>query len=65
MEPQYTTIRGWVELTSISRSQTYELLAAGHIRAVKVGTRTLIHLPSALAWLTAQPAARPWPRTRR
>lgn len=59
MEPQYTTIRGWIELTGISRSQTYNLLADGCIRAVKVGARTLIHLPSGLAWLTAQPAARP------
>lgn len=41
---------------SISRSKLYEELAAGRLRAVKAGHRTLIPLASAQAWLDSLPA---------
>jgi excisionase family DNA binding protein len=58
MEPQFATISNWTSLSGISRAQTYNLLADGRLRAVKVGSRTLIDVPAGLAWLKAQPAAK-------
>jgi excisionase family DNA binding protein len=57
IQPQFATIKTWVSLSGIGRSQTYNLLASGHLRAVKVGARTLIDAQAGLAWIAAQPAA--------
>lgn len=54
--PDFVPIAVWVARTGISRSKTYELLAAGELTARKVGRRTLIDLHAGLAWLDAQPA---------
>ena len=54
--PDFVTIPAWVRRTGISRSKTYELLAAGELTARKVGRRTLIDLKAGLAWLDARPA---------
>jgi excisionase family DNA binding protein len=43
---------------SICRSYLYRLIGAGHIRAVKVGTRTKIDIASADAYFAALPVAR-------
>ena len=40
----------------ISRSKAYEEIAAGRLRAVKCGTRTLIPYASGEAWLASLPA---------
>lgn len=40
----------------ISRSKAYEEIAAGRLRAVKCGTRTLIPYASGEAWLNGLPA---------
>ncbi len=53
--PDFVSIPTWVKRTGISRSKTYELLAAGELSARKVGRRTLIDLRAGLAWLDAQP----------
>ena len=55
MDAQFSTIRDWTKLTGVSRSLTYELLADGKLRAVKLGNRTLIRLPEALAYLDSLP----------
>ena len=54
--PHYVTISDWVVRSGISRSRTYELIAAGELSARKVGRRTLIDLRAGLAWLDEQPA---------
>lgn len=42
LEPISVRIRTAVQLTGISRSRIYELIAAGEIEAIKVGRSTLI-----------------------
>jgi excisionase family DNA binding protein len=44
------------EALAISRSKLYLELAAGRLRAVKCGRRTLIPVPSIKAWLDGLPA---------
>ena len=55
--PAFATLADWQRLTGISRSRTYELLAAGHLRAVKLRSRTLIDVEAGLAWMRTLPAA--------
>jgi excisionase family DNA binding protein len=43
---------------SISRSKLYEEVAAGRLKALKAGSRTLIPVASRDAWLNSLPAAR-------
>jgi hypothetical protein len=42
----------------MNRSGVYEAIAAGHLRAVKQGRKTLIDCDHGLAWLRALPAAK-------
>lgn len=42
---------------SIGRTNAYQEIATGHLRAVKVGRRTLITHDDAEAWLAALPVA--------
>lgn len=44
-------------MTGMSRSVTYEALGRGDLRAIKLGTRTLIDVEAGLAWLASMPAA--------
>ncbi len=57
MTPKFTTIKGWVELTGMSRSGTYAALSRQNLRAVKQGDKTLIDVEHGLAWLASLPAA--------
>jgi excisionase family DNA binding protein len=43
---------------SISRSKLYEEVAAGRLRALKAGSRTLIPTKSIDAWLSSLPEAK-------
>jgi len=49
------TIRAFCKSYSISRSRLYELIAAGTIRAVKNGHRTLIPVTEAERWFNSLP----------
>jgi len=49
------TIRRFTEIYGISRAKTYRLIEAGELRAVKVGTRTLIPVDSAKSWFESLP----------
>lgn len=40
----------------IGRTKTYEEIASGGLRALKIGRRTLIKRDDALAWLAAMPS---------
>jgi excisionase family DNA binding protein len=55
--PKYTSIEGWQQLTDLGRRHTYDLLAAGKLRAVKSGTRTLIDVEHGLKYLASLPPA--------
>jgi len=44
------------ERLGISRSKAYEEIAAGRLRAVKCGSRTLIPYAAGEAWLDGLPA---------
>lgn len=60
--PARATVAAWCVLSGMSRSTTYEALGAGHLRAVKLGTRVLIDVPHGLAWLNSLPPATIRPR---
>jgi len=55
--PAFATIEMWKCLTGMGRSSTYEALGAGHLRARKLGARTLIDVPHGLAWINSLPTA--------
>lgn len=50
------TIRRFTEVYGISRAKTYRLIEGGELRAVKVGSRTLIPTESADAWFSRLPS---------
>ncbi|WP_374622451.1 DNA-binding protein [Devosia sp.] len=52
-EREAYTIEAFCRAFSTSRSQTYRELAAGRLRAVKLGSRTLILRADADAWAAA------------
>ncbi|MGH7156011.1 MAG: hypothetical protein ACREF3_18955 [Acetobacteraceae bacterium] len=55
--PRFATIETWTALTGMPRRTVYDNLAAGHLKAIKCGRRTLIDVEHGLAWLRSQPAA--------
>lgn len=55
--PAFATIAGWQRLSGMSRSRTYELLAAGDLKAIKLRSRTLVDVEAGLAWMRTLPAA--------
>ncbi len=57
LSPKFATVDGWQQISGMPRRTTYEHLGRGNLRAVKVGARTLIDVPSSLAWLSSLPQA--------
>jgi hypothetical protein len=55
--PRFGTIDCWCAISGMGRRATYDALGRGDLRAVKVGTRTLINIEKGLAWLESRPAA--------
>jgi hypothetical protein len=55
--PARATVANWCSQSGMSRSATYRALSAGHLTAVKMGSRTLIDVPHGLAWLDSLPRA--------
>ena len=51
------SIREFCRQYSVGRTNAYQEIAAGRLRAVKVGRRTLITHDDAEAWLAALPVA--------
>ena len=54
--PAYATIDRWVEISGISRTVTYQLLASRQLVARKLRARVLIDVPAGLAWIASLPA---------
>ena len=55
--PAYTAIPTWCALSGMSRSSTYEALARGDLRAIKLGARTLVDVTHGISWLDSLPVA--------
>ena len=55
LSPRAFAIREFCLRYSVGRTHAYEEIAAGRLRAVKVGRRTLITHDAAEAWLAALP----------
>ena len=55
--PKYCRIPDACHISGLSRSEIYRRLAAGDIRAVKSGSRTLIVMDSLRAHLASLPTA--------
>ncbi len=55
--PKFAPISDWETISGMSRRVTYEKFGAGELKAVKVGTRTLIDVEAGLAWMRALPPA--------
>jgi hypothetical protein len=55
--PKYATLAKWTEISGVSRSATYEALGRGDLRAVKLGSRSLVDVDHGLAWLANLPVA--------
>ncbi len=57
--PKYAPIDPvWCTISGMSRRQTYVELGRGNLKAIKVGTRTLIDVEAGLAWLRSLPSAK-------
>src|SRR5438132_1310525 len=56
--PRYASIANWGLISGQGRSATYEALGQGHLRAIKLGNRTLIDVEHGLAWLATMPMAK-------
>ena len=59
MEPLNVSIKVTAQTLGCGRSKTYELINAGHLETVKLGTRTLVRVASIKAFSDslAKPAA--------
>lgn len=55
--PKFATIPDWCALSGMRRTGVYQAIADGHLRAVKLGGRTLVDVEPGLAWLNSLPPA--------
>jgi hypothetical protein len=60
-EKRAFSITAFCERYGIGRTSTYEEIAAGRLRVVKAGKRTLVPADAAERWLTSLPAVEPKP----
>ena len=56
-QPAFATMACWTALSGLSRSASYEALAAGHLRGVKRGRTLLVDVQTGLDWIRSLPAA--------
>ena len=56
--PKYGPLPVWCAIAGIGRSKTYEMLADGTLRAIKIGGRLLIDIEHGLATFAAMPPAK-------
>lgn len=58
IRPAFATIEDWLVISGMGRRATYDDIGAGHLKAVKRGTRTLIDVEAGLAYLRSLPPAK-------
>jgi hypothetical protein len=61
---EFAPIPRWREISGMSRSKTYEELAAGNLRGVKCGRTVLIDVKHGLEYLRALPPVKVRPRAK-
>jgi hypothetical protein len=57
VRPKYAPMPVWCALSGLGRSKSYQLIADGTLRGIKVGTRLLIDIEAGIAALALMPAA--------
>lgn len=57
MQPSFTSIKNWTEISGLGRTTTYYLIKEQRLKAIKAGRRTLIDVEAGMAYLRSQPAA--------
>lgn len=55
--PKFAPLPQWCALSGMSRTATYNALGRGDLKAIKVGSRTLLDVDAGLSWLQSLPAA--------
>lgn len=63
--PHFAPVLRWCDISGVGRTTTYELLDIGFLKAVKLGSKTLIDVWHGLDQLSAPPAADIRPMGRR
>ena len=56
--PKFAPLPQWCAISGMSRTGSYNALGRGDLKAIKVGSRTLIDVDAGLAWLRSLPPAR-------
>jgi hypothetical protein len=57
--PKFAPIEpDWCTISGMSRRMTYEEIGRGNLKAVKLGTRTLVDVEHGLEYLRSLPAAK-------
>ncbi len=57
LEPAFASIDDWCAISGMSRRTTYERLGSEELRAIKLGSKTLVDVPHGLSWLRSLPPA--------
>jgi hypothetical protein len=55
--PKYAPMPQWCAISGMSRTASYNALGRGDLRAIKVGSRTLLDVDYGLTWLRSLPSA--------
>lgn len=58
-DPLFVTIDGATKIAAIGRTRLYELINSGHIRAKKLGARTLVEADSLRTFMNSLPDFQP------
>ena len=56
---KYAKLPDWYRISGMRQTATYDALARGDLKAIKLGGKTLIDVEHGLSWLASQPAWRP------
>lgn len=59
MKPEYIAVRHALERYGIKASKLYKLIREGSLTAIKCGSKTLIHVPTADGWFSNLPKLPP------
>jgi hypothetical protein len=55
--PKFAPLPQWCAISGMSRTASYNALGRGDLKAIKVGSRTLVDVDAGLDWLRSLPAA--------
>jgi hypothetical protein len=55
-EPKFVSLPHWCIISGMSRTASYYALGRGDLKAIKIGSRTLIDVDAGITWLRSLPA---------